>query len=1505
MIPKYFGAMLLLLWCTSIQSQPTFTANEVVPEYTGQFGYGSNMGLYAGWTDDQLANIGCGNPALGIPGAGVNSLRPLLPEYFLEFFGYTIRQSTFQHYSNLGAPDNVAIIGYPTEAHRDPNEYCEGQAPESFANMYLPIWDDGSDGSPINEDNHYAHYVYRMVEVYKDYVHFWEVLNEPDVDLSGNGWKPRGEPGNWYDNVPDPCEYTFYAPIYLYVRMLKITYEVVKTLDPDAYVCVGGLGNPSFLDLILRHTDNPTDGSVTPEYPLLGGAYFDVLSYHSYPHFDGSLRYYDPNVGGFVYERHSDRAAAGFINKGASFQTVLADYGYGTQYPNKQVICTETNVGRQTFSFYGAEDFQRNYAIKAAVAAQQTGILQMHLYTMGDEVPENNATSEFQIMGLYESLSDAAPYNVVKNDIAIAYKTVSDALENLTYDPGRTAQLSLPSRVSGAAFVDNQNNYTYVLWATTTVDQSENASAIYSFPTNIATGQMEAKAWDYSETGQLNMVNAQNISLNGAPVFIKAVQVQSLSVYAGADQTICPDESTSITAVASGGTAPYTYAWDQNLGAGATHNVSPETTTTYTVTVTDAVGNTVTDAVQIIVEESCTGGLGDFVFEDQNNNGIQDAGEPGINGVSITLSGNDNQGNPVNLNTSSSGNGNYAFSDLQPGTYQLSFQIPTGFTAATANAGGNDQADSDIDQNGNISNITVVAGITDNSLDAGFVAEEAPTGLVITCPDDIIVNVAPNENGANVSWDLPTGTTDCPWGSIGFVQIQGPPSGSFFAINTTTTIQYYAYDGCSNDAVCSFIVTVSDQQDCEVQQGNPCDDGDACTENDVYDDSCNCAGTLIDGDNDGVCDINDNCPDTANPNQEDVDGDGIGDACDDCNILPGTPCDDGDICTENDVYDNNCNCAGTYADNDNDGVCNAEDNCPDTANPNQEDADNNGVGDACEGCAFAPGTPCDDGDICTENDVYDANCNCAGTYADNDNDGVCNAEDNCPDTPNPNQEDADNNGVGDACEVVEEGLVITCPVDIIVNVAPNENGANVSWDLPTGVTDCPWGSIGFVQIQGPPSGSFFAINTSTTIQYYAYDGCSNDAVCSFTVTVSDQQDCEAQQGNPCDDGDACTENDVYDDSCNCAGTLIDGDNDGVCDINDNCPDTANPNQEDIDGDGIGDACDDCNILPGTPCDDGDACTENDVYDNNCNCAGTYADNDNDGVCNAEDNCPDTANPDQTDTDNNGVGDACEGCAFAPGTPCDDGDVCTENDVYDANCNCAGTYADNDNDSVCNAEDNCPDTPNPNQEDADNNGVGDACEVVEEGLVITCPNNISLTVAAGDGGATVSWDEPTGISDCPWGSIGIIQIQGSANGSFFPTGVSNISYYAYDGCSNEAFCNFTITITEVAGLQSDNQTPQEEKLGNSLSQASNYDFNIFPNPATEQAYLDLSNFQGKDIEILIVNTNGQQLRLISLDHVQEGTHELDLKQFENGLYSVVIKGKEFAPVAKRLVVLRQY
>ena len=59
-----------------------------------------------------------------------------------------------------------------------------------------------------------------------------------------------------------------------------------------------------------------------------------------------------------------------------------------------------------------------------------------------------------------------------------------------------------------------------------------------------------------------------------------------------------------MTAIASGGTNPYIYDWDNGLGSGASHVVSPTVTTLYNVTVTDNNGCQETTSVLVNVNEN-------------------------------------------------------------------------------------------------------------------------------------------------------------------------------------------------------------------------------------------------------------------------------------------------------------------------------------------------------------------------------------------------------------------------------------------------------------------------------------------------------------------------------------------------------------------------------------------------------------------------------------------------------------------------------------------------------------------------------------------------------------------------------------------------------------------------------------------------------------------------------------------------------------------------------------
>jgi hypothetical protein len=102
----------------------------------------------------------------------------------------------------------------------------------------------------------------------------------------------------------------------------------------------------------------------------------------------------------------------------------------------------------------------------------------------------------------------------------------------------------------------------------------------------------------------------------------------------------------------------------------------------------------------------------------------------------------------------------------------------------------------------------------------------------------------------------------------------------------------------------------------------------------------------------------------------------------------------------------------------------------------------------------------------------------------------------------------------------------------------------------------------------------------------------------------------------------------------------------------------------LDGDGVGNDCDNCQT------------TYNPLQ----------TDSDNDGIGDACDNCPNIANPDQLDSDHDGVGDVCDQCT----------------DIDQDGFGDPGFPA-----NTCQL-DNCPNISNPSQEDNDHDGIGNAC-----------------------------------------------------------------------------------------------------------------------------------------------------------------------------------------------------
>ncbi|MDF0247011.1 Ig-like domain-containing protein [Staphylococcus pseudintermedius] len=111
------------------------------------------------------------------------------------------------------------------------------------------------------------------------------------------------------------------------------------------------------------------------------------------------------------------------------------------------------------------------------------------------------------------------------------------------------------------------------------------------------------------------------------------------------------------------------------------------------------------------IDTSATYRIGNFVWRDEDHNGVQNDGEHGLEGVLVTLKTADG----VVLNTTTSdANGHYQFTNVQKGKYIVEFTTPEGYEATSKHTTANTEKDSD----GLIANIDVTQD--DMSIDAGF-----------------------------------------------------------------------------------------------------------------------------------------------------------------------------------------------------------------------------------------------------------------------------------------------------------------------------------------------------------------------------------------------------------------------------------------------------------------------------------------------------------------------------------------------------------------------------------------------------------------------------------------------------------------------------------------------------------------------------------------------------------------------------------------------------------------
>lgn len=124
-------------------------------------------------------------------------------------------------------------------------------------------------------------------------------------------------------------------------------------------------------------------------------------------------------------------------------------------------------------------------------------------------------------------------------------------------------------------------------------------------------------------------------------------------------------------------------------------------------------------------EESAS--VGDWVWHDLNQNGLQDTGEPGLDSVQVSLF--DQNGNLLAMTTTNV-TGFYLFSNITPGSYFINFSLRSGFAYSPPDQGMDDTIDSDAQYGtGNTPLFTLLTGEHKTNVDAGMYRGEGSDEL--------------------------------------------------------------------------------------------------------------------------------------------------------------------------------------------------------------------------------------------------------------------------------------------------------------------------------------------------------------------------------------------------------------------------------------------------------------------------------------------------------------------------------------------------------------------------------------------------------------------------------------------------------------------------------------------------------------------------------------------------------------------------------------------------------
>ena len=151
-------------------------------------------------------------------------------------------------------------------------------------------------------------------------------------------------------------------------------------------------------------------------------------------------------------------------------------------------------------------------------------------------------------------------------------------------------------------------------------------------------------------------------------------------------------------------------------------------------------------------------------------------------------------------------------------------------------------------------------------------------------------------------------------------------------------------------------------------------------------------------------------------------------------------------------------------------------------------------------------------------------------------------------------------------------------------------------------------------------------------------------------------------------------------------------------------------------------------------------------------------------------------------------------------------------------------------------------------------------------------------------------------------VAYFEVEKSVDGNNFTllqkvwTDATNTYHYIYDGNLIEGDNFYRLKIVQSDGIV--DYTPIQSVFYEKM-----LDFTVFPNPANDEAWIDVKRFEGRTLEISLSDVAGKVIHREHIDQATTAPHRLDLSGIQSGSYTLTIQTKGKRAVVRKLSIMK--